>query len=917
MKTTVRVLLPVVGLLASAVFARAAEDPRRTAPVPVATPDHAADRDEEQDAQPPRATAKGEKLRSVTLLTDRERHAADPYFRWLVERIAAGTADNRVMRRYFWLRPRLEPFERPLDERWRFATFARLTAPASGTSSRTGPPTANATDAPAAGVIPATGRFVPQGPTNIPGRVTGLARPAGGGPGTVLASMADGGLWLTRDAGAHWDAVAERIPTQATGAIAADPVDPRRWFLGTGEGNASGDNYGGIGLLRTADGGRTWAASNFFSGNIRCALVDPSNRDRVYACGNDGLYESGDGGAYFTRVSGGLPDNQGATRVLIDPRDPNVRYAGIWSFIIHRSLDGGATWEPLQGVPQLRYSGWGRTDIALCGSNPDHLLFVAEDNGAGNAFLSTDAGQSWTWLNNAPPFCSGQCWYDISVAFAPDDCNTIYLGGVYGYISRDGGQSFTFAPPDVGSHADPTAVHVDHHAVLVGPGGEVVWGTDGGVYRSTDYGANWLDIGQGLPSTQYYGVCGSDVAPGTLAGGTQDNGTHVRTNAAGWRWALGGDGGMCAISGNRILGEYQLAAFQRSLDGGQTWLDATGGTGGEYKPWVGIIERDPQNADTLYAGTSVVYRTTNFVDTNWRQIWGGPQTGTITALAVSPVNRNVLWAGIGNGGVWRSLNPLAATVSFANVTGTLPMRTVTRIVPHAASASAAWVTLAGTDGPRVFFTDNLGGTWSNRTGDFPAVQINDLVVDPGDLNVLVAATDLGIFRSENGGATWSGFSDGLPPAAVVELFRHPADGTLVAGTHGRSTFVFRAASTTAIAVPDGHAVAGAPLVADRTGDGRLWLRWDTLRCTAERYNLFYGPLAQVASGSYAGSACDLPRGGETVIPMPPGSVYFVVAGATSTGLEGPHGFDAGGAARPNTGVGLCGVTAHTNAAGCP
>ncbi|RMG48277.1 MAG: hypothetical protein D6718_02185 [Acidobacteria bacterium] len=842
-------------------------------------------------------TPKGLLYKRWTPIAPEEWSTPDPTYRWLLTQIDAGVADARVMRMHYWLKQRLTPFDRPIPDGWRQRALSRLLS-ARGPSQ----------PATAAGQIPAIGRWIPVGPTTIPGRVTGLSY-VPGRPGWILAGMADGGVFLSRDHGGSWEPLTQREATQATGAVAADPHDPSLFFWATGEGNGAIDNYGGIGVLRSEDAGRTWTASDAFSSVFRCLHPDPAVRDRIWACGQYGLYRSDDSARTWVQVGGGLPTDTGATNVIFRPDDPSVMFAGMWNRGVWKSTDGGANWTQVGGgLP----SDLARMDLALCERNPD-IMVVASGLNGGDLWKSTDGGATWSEVASAPDHCGGQCWYDNVVAIAPDDCDTIYLHGVGIHISRDGGQTW---------EGTSSGVHVDHHAILVAPGGEVIAGSDGGVFLSTDYGRTYTRISDGLPTTQYYGGCGNDALAGWLGGGTQDNGSHRYRDTDGWRQVLGGDGGMCAASGDKILMEYQNTNLQRSLNGGNGFQDAnTGIRSQDPRAWVGIIEKDPQDANTLYVGTNRVYRTKDFHDTPWEEILGPVfLSRMVSALAVSPADRNVLWVGYEAGGLFRSENALAPTPSFTDIRGGQPIRTIRRIVPHPSDPAAAWIIYSGFGYPKITYTPDAGSTYTDVTGDLPDVPVNDLVVDPGDVNVLVAATDLGIYRSDDGGATWYGFSDGLPTAAVVELFRHPNDGVLTAATHGRSMFRFRAAAAGPIDVPDGRTVPGRELVAERTAGGELWVRFDTETCTAERYHLFWGDLGAVSSGAYSGAVCDLDRGGEQVVPMPgaPGqSVFFLVASATAAGEEGPHGYDWQGAERPHRGVGYCGVTVHQAPVACP
>ncbi|MFN7966582.1 MAG: hypothetical protein U0V87_12930 [Acidobacteriota bacterium] len=859
------------------------------------------DQDVQQaDGQFPKPTPQGLEFKRLTPIDPAEWHVPDAHFRWLLSRIDQGIADKRVMRQYYWARQRLIPFTSTIPFEWREPAWDRV--------SRSPAPATRSNDA---ATISSIGRWINVGPTTIPGRVTGLARPANR-PNELLAGMADGGVWRSRDNGQTWEPLSDREATLASGALAADTQDSETFYWGTGEGNGAIDNYGGIGVLRTSDGGRTWLRSSAFSGSFRGVTVNPHDRTEIWAAG-DRLFRSNDSGATFARVNGGTPEN-GAVTVIVHPADPSKILASFWGPGLYKSGDGGTTWTPMgNGLPQ----GTGRTEVAICAADPN-VVYVYGEVGAGDMWKSIDGGTTWTTLftSGFDP-CGGQCWYDMSLKVAPDDCNTVYIGGVDAFVSRNGGSSWT----SVG--AAGSYVHVDHHTMLVGPGGEVVMGSDGGVFRSTNWGQTFQNIGLGLPTTQYYGSCGSDVEAGYLFGGTQDNGSHRRRDSDGWAWVLGGDGGMCAVGGNKVIGEYQNTNLQRSLDSGSSWQDANGGIDShDPRSWVGIIEKDPLNANTLYVGTNKVYRTLDFKNTAWKQILGPVYfSRQVTALAVSPADRNVLWVGFDFGGLYRTSQATSTgTVAFQNVKRDLPNRGIRRVQPHPTDPNSAWIVLGGYGNPKLMFTSDAGGSYVDKTGDLPDVPVNDLVIDPGDSNVLLAATDLGVLRSDDGGAHWFGFSDGLPATAVIEMFRHPADGTIIAGTHGRSMYRFRPSASTAVAVPDGGTFAGDMMRAQRTADGRLWLAWDTTRCTAQTYNLFFGELGQVASGTYSGATCGLPRSGVSVIDMPGAaetSIFFLIAGATTGGVEGPHSVDSNGVTTANNGIGFCGITTHVAAASCP
>jgi hypothetical protein len=85
-------------------------------------------------------------------------------------------------------------------------------------------------------------------------------------------------------------------------------------------------------------------------------------------------------------------------------------------------------------------------------------------------------------------------------------------------------------------------------------------------------------------------------------------------------------------------------------------------------------------------------------------------------------------------------------------------------------------------------TTDLGATWSNVTGDFPAQPVNAIAVDPQFPNDWYIGTDVGVWRSTDGGVTWLPFADALPNVVVSDLEIRDGARKLVAGTYGRGAW---------------------------------------------------------------------------------------------------------------------------------
>ena len=139
------------------------------------------------------------------------------------------------------------------------------------------------------------------------------------------------------------------LPSLAIGALAIAPTNDNVVYAGTGEGALSGDSYFGNGILKSTDGGNTWAqvSGDYFMGVLDLALVvDPTNASHLYAAvlrgrggarrvsppvhSRFGIWESTDGGVNWT-LRREVPAENGATDLEIDPQNPKILYASFWS----------------------------------------------------------------------------------------------------------------------------------------------------------------------------------------------------------------------------------------------------------------------------------------------------------------------------------------------------------------------------------------------------------------------------------------------------------------------------------------------------------------------------------------------------------------------------------------------------------
>ena len=235
-------------------------------------------------------------------------------------------------------------------------------------------------------------------------------------------AVGSGGVWKTRNAGVTWTPIFDDQTSYSIGCVAIDARDPQVVWVGTGE-NVGGRHAGfGDGIYRSDNGGQSWTRMGLErSEHISKILIHPENSDVVWVAaqgplwkkgGQRGVYRTTDGGMTWERVLG---DDAwvGATDLVIDPRDPDRLYAATWQrhrnvaaymgggpgTALHRSNDGGKTWEKLTtGLPEGRL---GKIGLAISPQNPDVLYAAIElDRRKGAVYRSSDRGESGVYKNS-------------------------------------------------------------------------------------------------------------------------------------------------------------------------------------------------------------------------------------------------------------------------------------------------------------------------------------------------------------------------------------------------------------------------------------------------------------------------------------------------------------------------------------
>jgi len=629
------------------------------------------------------------------------------------------------------------------------------------------------------------------GPVNIAGRILSLAFDPSS-PQTVYAGSASGGIWKTIDGGTTWTPLGDELPTLAVGAIALSSQSPNTVLIGTGEPTVAHDALYGLGILRSTDAGVTWQRTNFIEAPFNPGgfhAIDVNQITGVMlAGGRNGLLRSQDDGVTWSSVSGG-----NWTDVKWRPASAESAFAAREQGGVYVSSDSGKTFSPLTtGLPQPTATG-GLIKIAVTPSDPQYVYagFSAADSFVTlGIYRSTDGGATWQLRSSQPNIYGRQGYYNNTLIIDPSNPDHVFAGGILLYRSVDG--ATTWQP--LGFN-----VHVDHHAIAFRPGnGAELWvGTDGGIFRSTDGGANWEDRNQGLVTLQFYDVCSSASDSLALYGGSQDNGTARYLGTGTWEIRPGADGGICLCDqadSRHVYGEYAFGDHFVSSDAFNTWTTITSGLSGTSR-FTAPVDLDRLNAQRLFTATVTGLFKTDDGGVHWGKV---ADANDVVSVSVSSIAPSRVWALERSSGIVRRSTDggLSWTSSmatpFPGVGGTQVLAD-----PHDSLAAFCTFLHHSAGGPLVVRTADGGISWSDVTGDLGEQSVNAVGVDPQEVSDWYVGTDVGVWVTRDGGYHWRPYGANLPNALVSDLEFQPAFGWVYAATHGRGLWRIQALSEAA------------------------------------------------------------------------------------------------------------------------
>jgi photosystem II stability/assembly factor-like uncharacterized protein len=581
-----------------------------------------------------------------------------------------------------------------------------------------------------------------------------------GGP-SVWGSGTGGVVYKTINGGESWERIwGEPPPSSLARYMWIDPRDPDVLYVSTGifdrgavgEGDPSTDPFGGLGILKSTDGGQTWRIFNEDNGlrmlYLGSLFMHPDNPDVLLAAAGhtlegpageyvgglvaggetapSGVYRTSDGGEHWTQVLVSAPQLAGEAFAAVElcPSDPNTAYAGS-ELAVYRSEDAGQSWRLVSGGVK----GWGPPGVMAgwpidmqCDPRDPNRVFANNYNG-GN-FLSEDGGR--TWENASQGYTGAQT---RSIAVDPYDASRVYVAGRSGiWRTDDGGTSWygLYYPP-----AEPATFGLEWQAVAADPSrrdhvlvGAIVRTV---IMESEDGGASWQvrwsveQISDELPP----GI--AKQVPSTIVFAPSEPTTVYASMAS--------DG--CVMMHEAVC-EAPGAGVIVSHDGGTSWKRAVD----DHLRDMGVLDLavDPAEARTVYAAAAAgLYKTTDGGLT-WTPLTGLPKALPVRAVAVSPNDSQRI--------------------------------------------------LVGLEGMGVYVTADGGQSWHAGVAGLEANNsLHDIVFDPISPQIVYASDFLsGVYRSTDGGLTWTKTNDGLRVRSAMVLTISEDGQHLYVATNGEGVF---------------------------------------------------------------------------------------------------------------------------------
>jgi photosystem II stability/assembly factor-like uncharacterized protein len=425
----------------------------------------------------------------------------------------------------------------------------------------------------------------------------------------LLAATSNAQIFRSENAGDLWSPLPFPAEFRATlHAFAVDHQNPGVYLVGL---SSDVPEYSGI--MRTSDGGRTWARIPEPELRAVWSIAVWQGDSRVIAAGTEaGLFLTRDGGTIWTRITPrGNPELKPVVSVAFDPADSTILYAGT-PHLAWMTVDGGEAWQ------SIREGMSDDSDVftILIDERTTNRMFAAT---CGGIYRSLDSGAQWTKLSEA----KGASFRTYHIAQNPLQPSVLLAGTALGLVkSTDSGKTWRrlTAQSTRWIAFDP-----------VRPNRVFVATDDAGLFRSDDAGESLQAINQGFSNRRFAALS------------TVDNALYVSTLNAG---------------GRSILRQLAPESDWDQVSGLPIQLTTERFPDGSPRPAsddLGIHDAVQAEGGDLLAASSRGLVKSRDAGLTWKLVSGTLDGTTVSALCSHPSREGVFFASR-FGGIFRSLD---------------------------------------------------------------------------------------------------------------------------------------------------------------------------------------------------------------------------------------------------------------------
>ena len=643
--------------------------------------------------------------------------------------------------------------------------------------------------------------------------------------GTVaLAGASNGGIWKTDDitsATPNWTPKTDYLAR--IGIVDIKATNTNSIYALTGD-RDSQDRSRTIGVIKSTDAGDTWATTSpvldpTIVSYISNLGMKPNDNNKMFFAVN-----TSNGNKQYT-TSDGWATHQEYTHSFQYTND--VLYTNDFLLVsdifgsIYRSTDEGASFTQIYNNDEsagnlvLRFNQSHTTG--------DVYFLAAKKNGAKVYKLTTTEILNATGIINATQVGTDlttyepQGIYNIAFSVSPLNTNRIFVLGVNGWYSKDGGSTWAMKLDAYNSqNSGQTYVHPDHHYIKHSTGSKWWLTHDGGIseidmatYDAGSGVASAVDKTNNLQIGQIYHSAITDNANFTDALlGLQDNdgmSKSPNTQSGNWVAVIAGDGTAAAIHPTdpliRLVGGTNGALYKTTTAYQANYNDQSTAI--------------PDNNGAIFAGKAIYHNTNgNYALATYNKTIksinaGGSFAYLTEANSLGQTQEIDLWntrsAIIGeNGQSHFDVDPTLLTFTNAQTINQPSgvSQNFNSICVNSATAGVTYGTISGYDAANKIFrsTDN-GATWTNITHNLPNVVMKKVLNKVTGLGtydeILFVGTEVGVYyKLGTASNTWTKVGANLPNVTVTDMTINYAQDKLYAATFGRGFWSIDIANNT-------------------------------------------------------------------------------------------------------------------------